>query len=218
MTNNVDYGRYFKILALHTLIIATILLGIHWFVESPLERRGWAIGNFFYWEVAIILHTLIVFRDFKNDRDIDQVLSRGEKLNAVVLIYTLIGISLAIYLLIVSDLFKGHGSEFLRDSITFFPMVIYFLCNSYFFMKFRDDAKKRKFFANLIIFLDFPFLLPYTLTAIYLLVYPDGAFEKHTFLSGVASVLMLCSNFVTSAFKAIVLTETPAGAEAATRS
>jgi len=124
------------------------------------------------------------------------------------MIYTLIGASLVIYLLIVSGVIKGKESEFLRDSITFFPMVIYFVCNSYFFTKFRKDDNKRKFFANLIIFLDFPFLLPYSLTAIYLLMYPDGTFEKHTFLSGVASVLMLCSNFVTSAFKAIVLTET----------
>lgn len=191
------------------VVTSIILGGCVWFLEvkdtkNLLQNRfGWHLSNFFTWEVAIILHTLISFFAFTRDNEIKKVLTSEQRIYSSLIIWTCILVAIYLYLRFSRNFGENTTHSFLDilfvDSITFVPMIVFFFFNILFLFRYCKNKDKREYFGKLIIFLDLPFLIPYAIIVGYSF-YNQLLFDAQTFIAGAATILLLSSNFVTFAF------------------
>jgi len=156
-------------------------------------------GKFFYWELATIIHTIVIFILFTNSKELDDLLTHRQRNNSIAIVSMLFIVMLVLYYVALSNHKEGGNYYLLRDSISYMPICIFFITNVIFLFRNWKDSKKRKVFTKMIIMLDLPFFLPY-LIILYFVVQNLGSMKVHDYLAGVSTIVLMSSNLVSAAF------------------
>lgn len=188
--------------AVGVMVWLTSLIDLKGLIISLTNIPHESLGIFFYWEIAGIIHTALVFVLFTYSKELDDMTSANQRKTSFILISLTFAVILLLYYHSLWHMKDNTIYYFLRDSISYAPLCIFFLANLIFLLINSKKEAQRNYFLKMILMLDLPFVIPYLLVLFFAINYIDDMGSVHNYLAGVASTVLISSNFVTAAFSA----------------